>query len=144
MIDDAGNVERSGLHSKVNGRGKGEDAPCEGEEEKLSRRPAALSAAPDPNEEKHRHQRQLEKDIEEQQVAGHKHAEHRHQQRQHPRVVFVLPDFDPAEAGPDRQGRKKRGENDEPDADRIHAQVKAGADRADRRAWWSVIGQRIA
>ncbi len=68
------------------------------EEEELDRRVAPLVAAPDADEEEERHQRELEKEVEENDVAGDEHAQHAGAQEQQKPVIkpFLILDSVPA------------------------------------------------
>ena len=61
---------------------KGQHAASKGVDEKLDGSPAAIVATPDADQEEQRHQGELEKHIEENDVASGKHAEHRCFQQQ--------------------------------------------------------------
>ena len=49
----------------------------DGEEEELDRRVDAVRPAPHADDQVHRQQRQLEEDVEEDEISGHEHADHR-------------------------------------------------------------------
>ena len=63
----------------------------QGVQEELDRRIELARAAPDADEEVHRHQHDLPEHIEQEEVQGHEHAEHAGLQEEQEDVIFLLP-----------------------------------------------------
>jgi hypothetical protein len=128
---ECGDIEGAVFAAEINGAGERENRAGEGEEEEFDRRKPALRSAPDTDDEIHGDERELEEDVEKQQIAGEKDAKHRGQEHEHPGVIFLFAVLDAAETGGDGQGHQEHGEGAEEEADGIHAQIKVEADGVD-------------
>ena len=112
------------------------------EEEELDRRVAPLFASPDADEEEQRHERELEEQVEENNVAGDEHAEHARAQHQQQTVVqrlLVLDRFPTYQHGDDQQQGRER---EEPEAQAVQGDAEADVQRNARSGEPRVIDGR--
>ena len=112
------------------------------EEEELDRRVTPLLASPDADEEEKRHERELEEQVEENNVAGDEHAEHARAQDQQQTVVqrlLVLDGFPTYQHGDDQQ---QGGEREEPEAQAVQGDAEADVQRNARGGEPWVVGGR--
>src|SRR5205085_6958305 len=97
-------------------------------EEKLYRGIQATLAAPDADEEVHRHKRDLEEEEEEEQVCRGEDAEHGCLQQKQKDVVFLLSLLDVLPRRERRNRPQKRRQEYEQHGDAVHAHLVASAD----------------
>ncbi len=103
----------------------------QGVEEEFDRGVEFARAAPDADQQVHRHQHGFPENKEEEEIERHEDAEHAGLQHQKPDVVFLHAILD---RGPRRQNRdpsQQRGEHDQQERNAIDAQHVARADRGD-------------
>ena len=100
----------------------------QGVEEELDGRVKPARAAPDSDQQIHRHQHGFPEDKEQEEVQRHEDAEHAGLQDQEPGIVFLDAILDPRPGREDRDGSEKRGQHDKQERDAINAKVIAGAD----------------
>ena len=95
-------------------------------EEELDRRINAARSAPDADQEVHRHQGEFPEDVEQEQILRQEDTHHAHfeQQEEDHEVLDAL--FDRRPGGEDRDRRQEGGQQDQQDAQAIHAQVDSG------------------
>jgi hypothetical protein len=86
-------------------------------------------AAPDADDEIHRHQHGFPEYEKQQQIERHEHAQHGRLQQQEQRVVFLQPDGDGVPTGKNRQEADERSEHHQQQAEPVDAQMVAGSDR---------------
>ena len=126
LVPVGGEADASGL---ARGEAQPEDAdehqerPDEGVDHELDRRVLPVLAAPDADDEHHRDERQLEEDVEEEEVERGEDAEHAGFQQQDQRVVALvrLPDVRPRRE--DDDGPQQRREQQEQHVQPVHADV---------------------
>ena len=80
------------------------------------------------NEEVHWHKRELEADVEENQIAGDEHPDHRRLDREQPAVVFLEPLVDCGERPGHAQRHEQRRQQDQQHRDRISPQAQRDAE----------------
>ena len=100
------------------------------EEEELDRRVTPLFAAPDADEEEQRHERELEEQVEENNVAGDEHAQHARAQHEQQAVVerlLVLDRVPTYQHGDDQQQGRQR---EEPEAQAVQGDAELDVQRA--------------
>ncbi len=124
------------LPAQVEHGGEGEHAAREGVDEEHVGGLLPLGAAPDADQEVERDERQLEEDIEQEQVTGTEDPEHRPVEQKHQGVVFAMARLDPAEAAPDRQWRQQGGQQQQRHADSVDPEFVLNPDPA--------VGRRAA
>ena len=99
----------------------------QGVEEELDGGVEPARAAPDSDQQIHRHQHGFPEDEEQEEVQRHEDAEHAGLQHQEPRVVFLDAGIDRGPGGEDCDDSEERGQHDEQERDAINAEVIAGA-----------------
>ena len=95
--------------------------------EQLERRLRPARPAPDPHDQKQRHQGKLKEHVKDQQVHAQKDPAHPRLQQQHQAVIGPRTFADPAETTQYRQRRQKIGQQNQPQTDPVHPQVKTAA-----------------
>ena len=119
-------LEVNGQHSQQHQHRAGQ-----GVEEELDRRVQPPAAAPDADDEVHRHQHDLPEDVEQEHVQHHEDAEHARLQEQEESVVLLDALLDRRPRAQDRQPADDHREQDHQVAEPVDAQVVLGAQRRD-------------
>ena len=88
----------------------------------------ASLAAPDGDDEVHRHEHGFPEHEEQQEIETHEDAQHADLQEQKERVVFLQAVLNGGPARKDRQEAEQRGEHDEQQRETVDAQVVRSAD----------------
>ncbi len=108
------------------------DASDECVQEELDRRVFPPRAAPDADQEVHRHEADLPEDVEKEEVERDEHAQHPHFEREEEGEVFLRPLVDDPRVD-DRQRGQQCGQEDERYADAIDAEEVVDVERLDPR-----------
>ena len=118
----------------LEGEGRGQDGhqhqqrADERVEDELDRRVDAVGAAPDADDQVHRHQDDFPEDVEEEHVQGQEDAQHAHFQDQEGDHVLLHAVLDGLEAGQDADPRQRGGEQDQDQRDAVDADVVVDAE----------------
>ena len=124
---------RAGGKVDVEDRHQHEQGPRRRVQEELDRRVDAPLAAPDAHDEVHRHQGELEEDVEEQEVRRHEDAHHAHLQQEHQRVERPSPGGHVLEGPQNRQRRGQCREDHHEQGDPVQAHRVVRAPGGDPR-----------
>ena len=103
-------------------------AAGESEEEELDRRVTPLLAAPDADQEEQRNQRELEEDVEQDDVPGGENAQHARLQEQQQAVISRRPLDDRLPADQHRDDHQQRRQAEEPEAQAVQTEAQAHVD----------------
>ena len=115
-----------------------DDAADQGVEEELDRGVEPIRAAPDADEEVHRHQHHFPEQEEEQEVERHERAEHPGLQDEQEDVVLLQALGDRGPRRQDRDEAHQRREQDQQDAEAVDAEKVLGPNRGNP---WSALDQ---
>ncbi len=97
-------------------------------EDELDRGVDAVGAAPDADDEVHRHQHDFPEDVEQEEVQGQEDAQHAHFEDEEGDHVLLHPLLDGPEAGQDADPRQERRQHHQQQADAIHAELELDAE----------------
>ena len=100
-------------------------------EEELDGRVQLSRAAPDADDEVHRHQHQFPEDVEQEEIERNEHADHARLQQQEHGVVFLDAVLDRRPGTEHGHEAHQRGEHHQQQADAVDAEVVMGAERGD-------------
>ena len=108
-----------------------DDAADEGVQEELDRRVEPVRAAPDPDQEVHRHEHHFPEQEEEQEIERHERAEHAGLQHEQEDVVLLHPLGDRIPRRQHRDASHHRRQQDQEGAQAVDAEKILGPDRRD-------------
>ena len=122
------NVPPSGLEIKRQNAQQHDHRADQRVQEKFDRGVQAAVAAPDADQEIHRHQHHFPEHIEEEEIERHENAQHADLQQQEQNVIFLGANLDGAPGGKDRNSAEERRQDHQQEADAVDAQRVVRAD----------------
>src|SRR6516165_4749242 len=116
-------MEITGQNNSENAQER-DKAAGEGVDEELARGIAALRAAPNADEKEERDEGQLEEHVKEQDVEGDENADHARFEKEKPGIKLMGPFLNGVPRNQDGGNHQDGSQNDQPDTEAIHADIK--------------------
>src|SRR6185437_10615414 len=116
-------IESAGARVQINHRGQNQHGAGHREQEKFNGRVNAALVTPDSDQEIHRDQRYFPEHIKEEKIEGTEDAHESKFEQQEKREELFHAAVDAAPRDENANGRKKRGENDQPQAEAVERDV---------------------